>query len=101
MKKIITINDLPDLETGTFVILYEGLKTVNSGVITEMQESQELIVFKSASKKEEPMPLIWNSTYDGWSPAFEDPVTGQMVFSQRGTCYNLKEDERRIPLVLS
>lgn len=101
MKKIISITDISDLENGTFVIIYEDLKAIDSGVITEMQESQGLIVFKSASKKEEPMPLIWNSTYDGWSPAFEDPVTGQMIFSQRGACYSLKEDERRIPLVLS
>lgn len=101
MERIISITDIPDLESGTFVIIYEGLKAIDSGVITEMQESQGLIVFKSASKKEEPMSLIWNSTYDGWSPAFEDPMTCQMVFSQKGACYSLKEDERRIPLVLS
>jgi len=101
MERIISITDIPDLESGTFVIIYEGLKAVDSGVITETKESQGLIVFKSASKKEDPMPLIWNSNYSGWSPAFEDPMTYKMVFSQRGACYGLKEDERRIPLVLS
>ena len=101
MKKIISITDLPHLEKGTFVIVYEGLKAIDSGVITETQESQGLIVFKSASKKEDPMPLMWNSNYSGWSPSFEDPMTDKMVFSQRGACYGIKEDERRIPLVLS
>ena len=101
MERIISITDIPNLESGTFVIIYEGLKAIDSGVITETQESKGLIVFKSASKKEELMPLIWNSEYDGWAPAFEDPMTSRMVFSQRGACYSLKEDERRIPLILS
>lgn len=101
MRRIITITDIPDSK-GTFVIIYEGEKAIDSGIITETQESQGLIVFKSASKKEEePMSLIWNSNYEGWSPAFEGPMTGQMVFSQRGACYNLRENERRIPIALS
>jgi|GEM_PF-5304191 hypothetical protein len=101
MEKVFTISDIPSAK-GTFVIIYEGGKPIDSGIIIETQESQAVIVFKSASKKEEEsMPLAWNGFYNGWSPSFEDPMTGRTVFSSRGACYSLIEDDRRIPIVVS
>lgn len=101
MKRIITITDLSDLKD-TFVILYEGEKAIDYGIITEVQESQGLIIFKSSAKKdEEPTPLMWYDEYDAWAPAFEEPMTGGMVFSKKGVCYSLRENERRMPVVLS
>ncbi len=100
MERIITITDLPDVKRGTFVIVYEGAKAIDSGVINETRENQGIIVFKSVSTKEPSQPLIWDGENGVWSPAFEDPMTGRMVFSKRSACYTMQEDHRRIPLVL-
>jgi len=97
----ITITDIINLKD-TFVILYEGEKAIDYGIIIEVQDSQGLITFKSSAKKdEEPTPLMWCEECNAWAPSFREPMTSKMVFSKKGDFYSLVENKRRMPVALS
>jgi len=100
METIITIANLSDVERGAFIIIYEDEKPIDSGIILEIRKSQNVILFESASKKEQAiLSFISSNDYNVWFPAFEGP-NHKLCYSRRGSCYSLRETDRRIPLRL-
>lgn len=96
MEKEVIAANIESLERGTFIIMYEEDSPVDSGIILDVNRFEKVIEFLS-NKQECTLSLIGDPESNIWHISHED-LDGRPCFSQRGSAYTIRENDRRIPL---
>jgi hypothetical protein len=97
MERNLTAVDLPDLEIGTYVIIYEGEKPLDSGIVMGANSFLNTVDLKSTSDQST-STFVFKTEIDAWFLRFEG-LANQQCYNPKGPSYFLKETDRRIPIM--
>lgn len=102
MERNLTAADLPDLEIGTYVIIYEDQKPVDSGIVMGANSFLNTLDLRITSNpahnpSKPALTFVFKTEVDAWFLRFEG-LANQQCHNPQGPSYILKETDRRIPL---
>jgi hypothetical protein len=95
MEKEINAAMIPELEVGTFIVLYLE-KPVDSGIILDKNKLNYTIDFLS-NQKEDTVRLIGDPESNIWAICHKN-LDGTPCFSQRGDFFTIRATDRRVQL---